>query len=150
MGLNKVPWSAHSGYFGMSLTDTFAVYTYVFDMKTTDNSARIVFDIGNSTSGFTITDILLEEVVLQWPTTINDVNNYKTIIYPNPASNKLFINNMDDFQEYSVLNIQGKSIEKKNLIGGHNQIDISKYDSGFYFITLTGADKRFVSKLVKI
>jgi aryl-phospho-beta-D-glucosidase BglC (GH1 family) len=149
MGMNKAPWSAHSGYFGMSLTDTFAVYTYVFDMKTTDNSARIVFDIGNSTSGFTITDILLEEVVLQWPTTINDFNNYKTIIYPIPASNKLFINNLDNFQEYSLLNMEGKTLDKKYLNGGYNQVDISNYDSGFYFIALTGANKRFVSKIVK-
>lgn len=43
-GMNKEPWWAHSGYYEKSFADTFAVYTFIFDMKTTDNSARMVFD----------------------------------------------------------------------------------------------------------
>lgn len=149
IGMTKDPWSAHSGYYGMALADTFSVYTYVFKSNITDNSARIVFDIGKSDADFLITDVLLEEIILQWPTSVKVLNDYKTTIYPNPVSDKIFINNLDEFKTYSILNMQGAVLETGVLNEFLNQIEIANFAQGMYFISLTDNNKKYTSKILK-
>ncbi len=150
IGMNVSPWSAYSGYNGISLADTFKVYSFIFTMNTTDNSSRIVFDLGNSTSDVTITEVKLEEVVLQWPTSIKDIGELKTTVYPNPATDKVYINNLDDFTDVSFYNLQGKTVLQKKISAMQNQIDIQDFENGLYFVRLTGKNKNQVVKVMKL
>jgi hypothetical protein len=143
------PWSAYSGYNGISLADTFKVYTFLFTMNATDNNARIVFDLGNSTSDVTITDVKLEEVVLQWPTAVTEIDDLKTTVYPNPAADRIYINNLDDFDFVTLYNANGKAVFERKLDAMLNEIDTQNLVSGLYFVRLTGKNKNQVFKVVK-
>jgi hypothetical protein len=109
----------------------------------------MVFDLGKSTAGFTVTELKLEEVVLQWPTSTETIKDFKTTVYPNPASDKVYINNLDGFQEYSILNMQGKVVKSGILNNYQNQINVETYASGMYFIMLQNGYKRHSVKLLK-
>ncbi len=149
IGMNASPWTAYSGYNNVTVSDTFAVYTFVFDQISNDNTARLAFDFGKSDVDVTISDFLLEEVVLQWPTGTENITGFKTTIFPNPVSDRLHIQNLDNFNEYAILNIQGGILETSLLNKYHNQIDFTKYTPGLYFITLSSENKKLVSKIVK-
>jgi endoglucanase len=149
IGMNKSPWSSYSGYNSISLTDTFAVYTFVFDQAANDNTARMVFDLGKSNGDFIITEIKLEEIVLVWPTSAESVEIYKTIVYPNPATDKIYINNLDGFHEYFILKVQGEILKRGNLNSYNNQINIEPYSPGMYFIVLKNEYNRHSVKLLK-
>lgn len=149
LGKNSDPWDAYSGYNGFSLSDTFAVYTFVFDMKTTDNSSRIVFDLGNSTSDFSIKEVLLEEIVLVPPTNANVIEDFSSTIYPNPVIDYLYVNNTDDFEEYRIINMQGRILKQSKLVPFLNEINLDQLPAGIYFISLTGDNELLTSKLIK-
>lgn len=149
IGMNVSPWSAYSGYNGISLADTFKVYTFIFTAGTTDNAARIVFDLGNSTSDVTLTEVKLEEVTIQWPTAVETMGDFNTTVYPNPVREALYINNLDGFTQVTVFNIQGKPVFEKQIDAMLNQIDTKNLVSGLYFVRLTGKDKNKVVKVLK-
>lgn len=54
-------------------------------------------------------------------------------VYPQPSSQFVFLKH-DDFLEYEILNIQGKSIQKGNLLPNAEKIDISLLNSGMYIL----------------
>ena len=149
IGKNSDPWTAYSGYNSSTVTDTFSVYTFIFDMSINDNSARIVFDLGKSEADFIITEIKLEEIVLVWPTSAENIEKYKTTVYPNPVSDNVYINNRDGFQEYSILNVQGEVLKSGNLLSYMNQISMVRYPPGLYFMVLNNGNNRYSVKLVK-
>ena len=149
IGMNVSPWSAYSGYNGISLADTFKVYTFLFTMSATDNNARIVFDLGNSTSDVTLTDVKLEEVVLQWPTAVTDIKDLKTTLYPNPAASRIYINNLDGFDFVTIYNASGKAVFERRMDAMLNEIDTESFVSGLYFVRLSGKNKNQVFKVVK-
>lgn len=149
IGMNVSPWSAYSGYNGISLADTFKVYTYLFTMSATDSNARIVFDLGNSTSDVTITDVKLEEVVLQWPTAVTAIKNLKSKVYPNPVADRIYIINLDDFDFVTLYNANGKPVFERKLDAMLNEIDTRNLVNGLYFVRLTGKNKNQVFKVLK-
>jgi aryl-phospho-beta-D-glucosidase BglC (GH1 family) len=149
VGKNSEPWSAYSSYENASLADTFAVYTYVFDMKSTDSNSRIVFDLGTSASDVTFEYITLESVVLEQPTSAIDINDVKSKIYPNPVNDKLFIDNRDDFQELAIANAQGVIVKKQQLNSQHNATNLSDLPSGIYFVLLSNQNNRCIKKIIK-
>ncbi len=149
IGMTSSPWSAYGGRNGFSVSDTFAVYSFIFDMNITDNNTRMAVDLGDSDVNFHIKDIVIESIVLVPPTSANIIKNYNSTIYPNPVANKLFINNLDEFKEYSIINIHGSILRSEKLNPFLNQIEIDNLPSGMYFITLYGEDKRFTSKIIK-
>lgn len=149
IGMSSSPYSAYSGYNGGTASDTFAVYTFVFDQAQNDNSARIAFDLGKSEADFTVTDFLLEEIVLVPPTGTQTFTAYKSTIYPNPADNYIVINNLDEFKEYSILSIQGSTLRTQPLNPFGNRINIADFPSGLYFINLKNGTNYFSTKIVK-
>ena len=56
-------------------------------------------------------------------------------IYPNPATDKLFINSNKDINSVSISNVIGQRIN--DYKGTINQIDISDLSEGIYFITVS-------------
>lgn len=149
IGMNHDPWSAYSGYNGGTLSDTFQVYTYVFDQSENDNYARVCFDLGKSDVDFELSEFLLEEIVLVPPTKVEEIQEYRTTIYPNPATYQIQINNLDEFKQYSIYSINGQEIQTKNLNHLKNTIDISQIHPGMYFMRLIGDRKSCVVKIQK-
>ncbi len=149
IGMSKDPWSAYSGYNGLSLADTFAVYTYVFDMGATDNTARMVFDLGISAANFSVTDILIEEIVFEPPTNISIPQAGTIDIYPNPVKERLFIKNAGGVDKVSVFNLQGKALLEKSVKDSDTSIDVSELQPGVYLIRAEGKGTPVTRKIIK-
>ena len=78
-----------------------------------------------------------------------EVSLFDWSIYPNPASNKLFINSKESFQSnYSITNQIGMDMVQNEPLDRHSGIDISYLSSGVYFLKLYAKDKKF-SKCLK-
>ncbi|MFO0478492.1 MAG: S8 family serine peptidase, partial [Bacteroidota bacterium] len=71
---------------------------------------------------------------------LNEITYEKGIsIYPNPANNKLNVSTITNFNNASIslYDVTGKLVMKKNNIDGQTQnIDISQYSSGLYFVEI--------------
>lgn len=70
-------------------------------------------------------------------------------IYPNPVSNELRINGINDYQiwNYSISNLLGQEIMKGNLTS--NVISLSNLPKGMYILTLRYQDKIIPFKFIK-
>ncbi len=149
VGESVTPWAAYSSYNKPNLSDTFAIYTYVFDMTKTDNQARIAFDMGLSASDVSFEYVRLESLVLHQPTSSIYLKNIKSKIYPNPVNEQLLIDNRDDFQELVVINMQGVVVKKQQLNNFKNASNLAGLPSGIYFVMLSNQKNRFTTKIIK-
>ncbi|MEZ5082269.1 MAG: T9SS type A sorting domain-containing protein [Bacteroidales bacterium] len=77
-------------------------------------------------------------------------------IYPNPASNTVFvelINNNAATGKLELYDVSGKLVTEydQNIVAGGIELDIQKLNDGFYFLTLTNQESGFIQigKLVK-
>lgn len=149
VGMSVDPWSSYSGYNSATVTDTFSVFTFVFDMTKNDNTARMVFDLGKSDGDFFVTNIKLEEVVLQWPTAIENFSDSKTKIFPNPVTDILYVNNIDEFSHYTIRNIQGATLMNDELTSNINEINLAIVPPGLYVVILIGKENQKTFKVLK-
>jgi hypothetical protein len=91
-------------------------------------------------------------VVGQSTTGIDEIKNPDTdfSIFPNPANDKLFVKMNDETNSVyyiTISNVLGKSILMLPEPQVQNGIDISKFSSGNYILTLTDSkNKRRISK----
>lgn len=150
LGMNSDPWSPYSGYNSANIADTFALYSYIFDMNSdTDNNARMIFDLGGSDADFVVSEIKIEEVELVIPTGAEVTKAFTTSFYPNPAQNKITINNSDNFRNITIIDVNGVRVFSKELRNNMNQIDISNLAPGMYFLQFSGDGKASTAKLLK-
>jgi endoglucanase len=149
IGMSQNPWSAYSGYNGVTLADTFAVYTFIFDANTTDNSARMVFDMGNSNINISVTDIKIEEVTFQPPTGVSGIEQQTLNIFPNPVQNRLFFSTNNNFDMVTIFNVQGKPEIERSIRETEKSLDVSALQPGIYLIRFSGKEKTVTKKIVK-
>jgi endoglucanase len=149
LGMTLSPWSAFSGYNDITLTDTFSVYTFVFDMAAATSNARMVFDMGNSTLNISVTDIKIEEIVFEAPTGIISPEVEKLRIFPNPVKDILYYSNPENFTRVSVFSLDGKQLLDKPIQQAENSLDVSGLQPGIYFIRFAGKNKIVTEKIMK-
>ncbi len=149
VGLSVSPWTSFSGNSTLTANDTLATYTVIFDMKETVNNARMVFDLGKSNADVWITSVMLEEIVLEFPSSSFITDEIKSKIYPNPVSRLFFIRNNDGFEKAAAYNIQGKIVFETKLTGSVIEIDAGKWPPGLYFLKMSGNGKTFSTKIIK-
>jgi len=79
---------------------------------------------------------------------VNDLVQSKSIVYPNPVSDVLFISSEKITIEYlSVFSISGKLVlEQRNI---DNSIDVSALPPGMYFLEVTSENDKAVQKFIK-
>ena len=78
----------------------------------------------------------------------NPILNYVKV-FPNPATDKIYIDNVDDFSEYSILNVQGMTVKSGILNYYSNSISIVELSSGMYFVHLKGENRVHSAKILK-
>ncbi len=72
------------------------------------------------------------------------------MVYPNPANNELMIvTGNSPFNSFTITNQLGQVILQGQLSGTRNQVDISSFAAGMYFISLSGDAGSKVLKFVK-
>ena len=70
-------------------------------------------------------------------------------VYPNPASSTVSINSEVDSFDVSVSDLTGKIIFEKSMSGVENTVDVSSFNSGIYFFTLTSDSRKETVKIIK-
>ncbi|WP_179018895.1 T9SS type A sorting domain-containing protein [Winogradskyella forsetii] len=89
----------------------------------------------------------------QDPLSVDDFNLENFVkIYPNPVENKLSIEltNFNEDVDYQIYNTLGQEITKGNLNSNSIQnINMSQYESGIYFIKLSIGTNSMTQKLIK-
>ena len=83
---------------------------------------------------------------------IPDLSNIEITLYPNPIDNILYLwTDKSDFVEISILNIQGKVINSIQCMNNTTQqIDVSNFTPGIYFVEVQTTNSVFVQKIIKL
>jgi endoglucanase len=145
-GMSVSPWSSYSEYGTFSITDSLKEYSFIFDMKTTDLSSRIVFDLGKSVTGIEVSEVRLEELTLK--TTSTPIVKSNLQVWPNPVKSSFMISGVDNIDFLSVYNISGQTIlEKTGPVTG--QIDISDLFPGIYILAIDDGKTKYSVKIMK-
>jgi hypothetical protein len=71
------------------------------------------------------------------------------LLYPNPASDKLFINALPENVVLAVYSLDGKLVKSYHLNQGDNQLDISELKVGAYLLKLRGNKLNAQIRLLK-
>lgn len=75
-------------------------------------------------------------------------SNEQTIsVTPNPFTNKIEINSASTITKVEVYNIEGKKIKMVNA--AFNNIDLSAFEKGIYFVKVYGENQTYSKKLIK-
>ncbi len=77
----------------------------------------------------------LKDIFCTPTSTIPAVSTQNTIIYPNPANDKLYINTQEAYT-VSVYSITGQCLSTHTVNGLSNSLDISRLHPGTYYVTL--------------
>ena len=118
-------------------------------MNETDNSARIVFDLGKSESGFTVTHVSLEEIVLTPVIQRESGKKDRLDIYPNPVTQNLVVNNCQNYEKFVLLDTSGKILMERQLVQNQNIINLGNIRPGLYFLQLSGKRNSYLEKIIK-
>ncbi len=82
-------------------------------------------------------------------TGINNIENNKTEIYPNPTNGKFSLNiNKAEVGDVKIYSMHGSLILSKEVIEGINEFDLSAFGKGIYFVKFT--DKKGKSLTEKL
>ena len=82
------------------------------------------------------------------PTVLNDVKiEDKMILYPNPASDKLYLKNVNDENlNISIFSISGIQLLKITALKSSEPIDISSLPKGFFVLKINDQAIKFTKK----
>ena len=148
-GKNGSPWTAYSGFNGITIPTSDTRFIFTFAMTDpTDDLARLVFDLGKSTAGLTISDILVEEIV-QSVTSVTDNDLKQLVVYPNPASSVLFVSGHADYSAVDVFDLHGRLVTRLNFDKMTRSIDLTQLQGGLYLIRITNDQTSEAFRLVK-
>lgn len=82
-------------------------------------------------------------------TSISEIQNLETLIYPNPNSGKLHIDNLSGERlDVSVLNLSGNLIRSSVLYVGKNLMDVQDLIPGLYFLKISGNENSEFKKII--
>ena len=148
------PWNAYSGYNGISIGTGETNFVFSFTMTSpTDPAARLVFDLGKSTSGITISDIKVEQIAIGSPVvTFIDTPSFERelILYPNPVRNVLHIHALRSYRTAELFDLNGRAVAHYDVPSAANpSIDIRHLPQGIYLLRLAGNGLEERVKIVK-
>ena len=85
-----------------------------------------------------------QEVVLS---TDKDLDLDSTLkLYPNPATDKIYISSKKPLSALALYDVYGKLVLKKE--NNANSIDVSRLNSGVYFLEVSSNSERVVKKVI--
>jgi len=73
------------------------------------------------------------------PTSVQDLSVHSFLLYPNPASDFIYIDNLQDISKVEIYNIVGMRIREINNVQQGNAIDIRDLSTGIYLINIFDA-----------
>ena len=81
---------------------------------------------------------------LQGTASVNDFNSTVFSIYPNPAKDKVYINNLNGTKNIRIFDINGRVIKEQVIES--NELSIESLSNGLYFLEINGQVKKLLKK----
>lgn len=124
----------------VSATSTWTLVTQTLVPDTTTSAAEFIISVGVAA------DVVIDDVSLAI-TGINEMTTQNNIsIFPNPVSNVLNINNIENTDMIYVSNILGETVKTFYVTGTVAEINVSDLNDGIYFITLLNKNSIVATK----
>lgn len=92
---------------------------------------------------FVMDNILTSSGVLS----VKDSGVEKSLIYPNPANDRIFINNIENIKEVKIYNSEGRLL--KNISTNSTSIDVSSLEKGIYYVEILTLNKIHKTRFIK-
>ncbi|NOU18248.1 MAG: T9SS type A sorting domain-containing protein [Bacteroidales bacterium] len=89
-----------------------------------------------------------DSITISPSTDINDINGSLIKIYPNPAKNSIMVESSDIIDHLVISNIIGEKVVDLPVIGKKQFVDISRLNSGIYFVSVSGNNFRNTTKII--
>ena len=160
--VNASTQSATDGSITIYVKGGVGVFNYVLTPGAIENQTGIFRDLATGIYAITITDttgcgpIISENITVTYTNSVIDISMADKIkIYPNPTSDKIYLEIMDiDTKNYdiSIINLIGETLytEKVKWDGiSRKEMDLSGFAKGVYFINITINNQR-VSKRIAL
>ena len=132
--------AASHGYvrFNVNLDNNLAIGTQI------KNKGYIYFD----TNPAIITNTALNTIAAAANTTLVTAGSSDVKFYPNPASDHIFVENLQD-GKISILSMNGAVILNRDITNNKTMVDISKLPNGIYMLKAVSKDKTTVRRFIK-
>ena len=82
-------------------------------------------------------------------TNVKENKNIELLMYPNPASDIVNLESNVLIQEYKLIDMSGRVLKEIQLNDFGDELDLSPYSNGVYFIDLKSKDNRIRKKIIK-
>jgi uncharacterized repeat protein (TIGR02543 family) len=82
-------------------------------------------------------------------TSINESQNSKVVIYPNPTQSNLRILNLQQMSDIEIINLEGKILIKMDQVGPDDIINTENLPSGIYTIAIQCSNNNYHLKFIK-
>ena len=116
-------------------------YTFSFDVPNGTTAIQFQLLCGQDIGTYYFDNFLVTQETLSKKTLTQNIN-----VYPNPVSNKLYIQKDVSVVAASLYDINGKKI--KSLDGQKNEYDLSFLKNGIYFIKIITENNLFCTKSI--
>ena len=87
-------------------------------------------------------------VVMSVPTKTDDLEIMNLDIYPNPATEKIFINSKLPVDEIEFYNLTGNLLLKRSNIGKTGSVDVTSLKKGIYMVVIHTSAKVYTRKVI--
>jgi endoglucanase len=148
IGRASSPWTSYSGYKLINLSTEEKEFTYSFMMNNpTDANSRLVFDLGLSQSGISVSYVSVEKLTLM--TSSGEIRSENIRVFPNPARDSLRITNIGDYQFLSLYDVNGRKYQSKEINPPEYEMSLREYPSGLYILRLENGREQTSFKIIK-
>ncbi len=123
-------------------------------MDTLTATTTTISDLGTGTHNFSV--ITMGDTALYTNsdagttsitiTSINAATNDDLVVYPNPASNSLYIKNVEEVNSVSIFSLDGKGL---NTSYNNNIVNISNLEKGVYILSVSTNKGTSLTKFIK-
>ncbi len=148
IGKNSDPWTAYSGYNGITLSTSEVLYSFTFQMMyDTDNQARLVFDLGLSDVNVIFTHVHIEQITLL--TQVEEFRTHTIRAYPNPACDYLMVEDIEGYDSLFIFDLSGRKLQSHTVNDHSIRISLMNLPPGIYLVSLTGNHERQTFKIIR-
>lgn len=115
-----------------------------------DNKIVFFFDFGNLGDGSINSTYYFDDIKFSDTTlSATNFNNFKSVLYPNPATNQLTIEAKETIEKVAIYNLLGQEVMNKNSNQNRATLSISGLPNGIYLARITIAGKENIQKFIK-
>jgi endoglucanase len=148
LGRSSDPWNAYSGYNLIAVSAQEQEYSYTFIMtNNTDANARLVFDLGMSFVGFSLSYVAVEKLTMV--TSSGEIRSQEIKVYPNPAKDTLRVENITGYDSLYIYDLWGKRLQTHKISGTDLEMNMEGLPSGLYMVTLENGNDHSTFKIIK-